>query len=608
MNLDTVSMISSKQREISDEPLLLVGGMSRSGTTLLATVFDSHPEISLGSELIPSDKSSPAEILQLFRAALTEANGEFGRVGSILRQRDKRQIGSFLNRCNRAGITSDEVVEVLEDLSQQLSSGISSYEDRLLLAYSMMRKRWLRDGTALFGFKLNNASISATAAAFPNARFVCLVRDPIDVTYSHEKQGFDRSASEIGKAWYRYAKSYREFANKHPDRAVVIRYEDLVRSPRRTLERAFAILPISLKPEIFDFHRSNAKIFESGHPNLAQIRANFSDRSIAIGHTKLQCEIKNSVLRQCGNLAKDMGYATRSLMIPGQDPAMFPHLATTDARRSYDLERTEVASHGRRLQRARKFLPAEYDALLQPYASHKSLRHCDYIRLADQGDDKILLIRHDVDHDIETACEIARWEFEKGFKATYCILHTAWYYGAIGDDGRHRHSRLLISGLQTLLELGHEVNFHNNLVATALQHGTDPIEMLEQELEFFDSLGIPVIGTSTHGDRLCRQLNFRNWEIFSECCDGRHGGPRTIEHKLDNGHVNRVSLGTCSMQKFGLEYEAYDIHRDIYHSDSGGRMRTKDSGRGRRMFGREEGRGEVVGVLTHPIWWNFDIT
>ena len=150
------------------------------------------------------------------------------------------------------------------------------------------------------------------------------------------------------------------------------------------------------------------------------------------------------------------------------------------------------------------------------------------------------------------------------------------------------------------------MNFHNNLVTLALLKGIDPVGLLKRELEFFRSNGVDIAGTSTHGDSLCRELNFRNWELFIECCDDRFGGPRTITWNGDNG-VQRVELGRVSMFDFNLEYEAYDIARDVYHTDSGGNMRTRYRTRGRRVFGRHDPeKGAVVGILAHPVWWNFD--
>ena len=258
-----------------------------------------------------------------------------------------------------------------------------------------------------------------------------------------------------------------------------------------------------------------------------------------------------------------------------------------------------------RINKRKIFNASGYDELLAPYRdSHENLRYSDFVRESEIGERKILLIRHDVDHDHLTAVRIAEWEAERGFKATYCLLHTAWYYGIL-ENGEYRHSTDLIECVKRLHALGHEINFHNNLVATALREGTDAVEMLRKELLFFRSLGIAVTGTSTHGDELCRDLNFRNWEIFSECCDDRFGGPRTISYD-NQGRVNTVELGAHSMFDFDLEYEGYDVKRDIYHTDSGGRPRTRYGARGRRPFGRkDESRGEIVGILTHPIWWDF---
>lgn len=592
---------------ISDDPLLFVAGISRSGTTLLVTVFDAHPQISLGAELIPASTAAPAVIKSALEAGLAEAHGDFSRVGRLLRNGEDCQIGLFLTRCHRAGVTAQEVIEALDETQEPLKGGVHTLHERMLLAWSIMRRRWQREGTALFGFKLNSSAIGETAAYFPNARFVGLVRDPLDVAYSQQKRGFDRSLEEIAQAWRGYTVKYESFVSQQPDRAILLRYEDLVRSPRRSLGRVFSILPVAIDPGVFQYYTSDATVLKGDHPNQKQLKSNFSDRSVLSGHRGLDDRSKALVMRTSGDVAERFGYGGAALTVNQPHQGLYRFLAKRDPRQIYDIDRKTTADNRKRVQGRSKFLPKDYAELLSPYmGSHTSLRLIDYARLEAQGDDKILLIRHDVDHDIDTAQQIAKWEAEHGLKATYCILHTAWYYGKLGADGRYCHSRLLVDGLKKILEYGHEINFHNNLAALALRTGLDPFVLLEQELEFYDSYGIPVVGSSTHGDALCRELDFRNWEIFKECCDdGRHGGARTVEYVGENGALNRIALGQRSMLEFGLEYEAYDIARDIYTTDSGGNIRTRSNTPGRRPFGREAGRGQTVGVLTHPIWWNF---
>lgn len=264
------------------------------------------------------------------------------------------------------------------------------------------------------------------------------------------------------------------------------------------------------------------------------------------------------------------------------------------------LDPTLLAQHRATHERRGLFDPVDYEFLLADFADHETLTLADYARLPEVGDRRILLIRHDVDHDLETAVRMAAWEAERGIRATYCLLHTAWYWGVF-DGRRYRRTRDLVEAGDRLLELGHEINFHNNLATLALRTGCEPGRVLEAELKFMRSLGWPVCGTATHGDRLCHQLNYGNFELFEHAVKSDRGGPRRLF--TDEG---AVALGQLRQEEFGLEYEAYDIHRDLYISDSGGRMRGQRDAPGRRAFGRDDrSRGSVAGILTHPIWWRF---
>jgi hypothetical protein len=269
------------------------------------------------------------------------------------------------------------------------------------------------------------------------------------------------------------------------------------------------------------------------------------------------------------------------------------------------LSAAEILNRNRDFNARRKFKQDAYADLLSPYIGNfENLTLIEYVRETEIGDRKILLIRHDIDHDYQTALKIAQWEYQHGLKTTYCVLHTAWYYGYF-EKGRILHTQNLVDLCKRLVDLGHEVNLHNNLVVTALTEDVSPADLLSQELDFFNSIGIRITGTASHGDKLCHQLNFRNWELFKECTDNRFGGPRVISFKHKR-KIREVMLSEMSMFDFGLEYEGYDILRDVYHTESRGRLRTHHNARGRRPFGRKDPtKGSVIGVLTHPEWWEF---
>jgi hypothetical protein len=225
---------------------------------------------------------------------------------------------------------------------------------------------------------------------------------------------------------------------------------------------------------------------------------------------------------------------------------------------------------------------------------------------ASSGPKSMLLVRHDIDSDIENAVELARWEHAHGIRTTYCVLHSAWYYGRHVDGQVTDRSENTVERLLEIQSLGHEINLHNNMVVVGLQSGRDPYDLLEEELDFLRSRGIDVRGTSTHGHPLCGRLGFFNFELFSECVYPANGGPRTIEH---DGH--RVTIGTRSMREFGLTYEGYDLPRDVYISDSGGNLKSVTDTRGRAGKLRKEMDPappfeHIVGILTHPEWWELE--
>jgi len=586
---------------ISADPLLFVGGISRSGTTLLTTVLDAHPGIAMGAELIPGQLPP--------RPRLAEILGGLADAPSPKRDPDApadvNAVRQFHAYCRRAGILPEELLAALQDDAWP-QAGTADLETRMRAAWLAMRQRWLREGTPHFGFKLNSAAIQPVAAMFPNSRFLCMVRDPRDVIESQIKRKFQRSFDEMARGWDLYAAGYRQFAMREPGRCRIVRYEDMVRSPRRTLFDALAAIGIEPHPDMLEYYKSDSSIHSSHHPNSARLRANFSTSSLGSGRRKLPADQVKAIERSCRAEIARLGYAGRSLCSPLRDiPGMPAAGKAPGAGADYRLPpfKAAVKQAEFKAKGKRKYAVDRYAEILAPYASHTRMTLAEYVRLEDQGDDKVLLVRHDIDHDIENAVRIAEWEHRNGLRTTYCILHTAWYYGKF--DGRgYRHSKLLLRCVDRILALGHEINFHNNLAVLSLQTGCDPYRVLESELAYFDRRGVPIVGTSTHGDGLCRSLNFRNWELFRECCDERFGGPRTVRH-TERGQARELRLGEVSMFDFGLEYEAYDIARDTYVTDSGGNLRVREQLRGRRDFGRTPGRGETVGMLTHPIWWKF---
>jgi hypothetical protein len=180
-----------------------------------------------------------------------------------------------------------------------------------------------------------------------------------------------------------------------------------------------------------------------------------------------------------------------------------------------------------------------------------------------------VVLRHDVDHNLDYAIRLAEWEAERGYRATYYVLPTAWYWW----------ERSTVPNLRRLVSLGHEVGIHNDSVAEAYRQGyIEPVdgsglpaghcekaaEILKAQIDQVRDLGIRVSGTSAHGSPLWREAGITNVFLWS---------------------------AGYTADDFGLEYaDAYHLHRKaLYLSDNRAQWPTL-----RREPGRE------THLLLHP--------
>lgn len=213
---------------------------------------------------------------------------------------------------------------------------------------------------------------------------------------------------------------------------------------------------------------------------------------------------------------------------------------------------------------------------------------------------KHLWIRHDVDHDLDKALTMARLESELGYYSTYFLLHTAPYWKN-GDT----------QAMKELVRLGHGIGIHNNALAEWVrnQDGPKPITMIRNaKMRIEDITGRPVFFTSAHGDKLCREKGFCNYDMW-------------FESPYPRGHFNYtedIMHDFSSIERIGL-MEAYFVRRDAYLTDTGYKWQGAindeippfekfDNPRGvnptiRQFNNMQSG---VMQLLVHPFWWEVE--
>jgi len=219
----------------------------------------------------------------------------------------------------------------------------------------------------------------------------------------------------------------------------------------------------------------------------------------------------------------------------------------------------------------------------------------------------VIALRHDVDHDIDLAMEMAFWEQEKGYRSTFFLLHTADYWNT---------PKILEKALQ-IQDFGHEIGLHVNMLSEWMRgHVDDVYEALKNILDPLRRSGLDISGVSPHGDPLCYEKQFINHWCFSElepndplhkeselnaegiaAEDERYSIAYPPDHRLTREDKSIFPLWSVSMEELGLSYDAMHTSYNGYYTDSGGTWnRSQDPLEVNLSQGRQQ-------ILIHPEHW-----
>ena len=215
-------------------PPFFIVGCGRSGTSLLRTMLDHHPDVCVPPEALC--------LIDLLRARTTRAD-RLRR--TMLADHEIRSWGVPLDESRYADCTTAaELIDRVHRLrAQQLGKANWGHKTPRFVRHTDLLR-----------------------AAFPHARFVHVVRDPRAVALSFMRSPVHRSnALYAARRWRRDAGAGLALTDTHPDRAIEVRYEDLVAEPRDTLVRTCAFLGIAFDERTLAYHRDAADEIAPSH-------------------------------------------------------------------------------------------------------------------------------------------------------------------------------------------------------------------------------------------------------------------------------------------------------------------------------------------------------
>ncbi len=243
-------------------PIFFIMGRPRSGTTLLSTLFDAHPNVK-----IPPEFPILLPLYQRFRKVTRwdrETILEF--VDFIYRH------NVFIHRTlenlkfDRETFTADLMKLGEQGTIQDFLKGVNAH------GFSVFPK----GETLLIGDKNPVYSIYTRRflKIFPDAKFICIVRDYRDNFVSMRKLvdlKLEAPVLTLQIARWRYvARLFLNCKKHYPDRFMVIRYEDLVTSQEKTVRSLCEFLSLPFDASVFEFYKKKEETDKAYNNPLVQ--------------------------------------------------------------------------------------------------------------------------------------------------------------------------------------------------------------------------------------------------------------------------------------------------------------------------------------------------
>lgn len=234
--------------------MFFILGRGRSGTTLLSAILDSHPAVSVAPEA-------------LFALMMSR---KYGRCRSW----DADLVDSFLDDLFRERRILSWNID-RKGLRREILSlgGSTGYADICRCVYAHYAGRAGKPADALLGDKNPHYCLAAgkLQRLFPEARFVHMVRDPRDNVLSFRRVRFDlNSPGGLARRWCTYNTAVMRAAAHGPDRFHLLRFEDLLLEPERTLHGICAFLGVDYLPAMLEDHARSPAIPDlPWHGNVA---------------------------------------------------------------------------------------------------------------------------------------------------------------------------------------------------------------------------------------------------------------------------------------------------------------------------------------------------
>lgn len=306
---------------------MFIVGVSRSGTTLMRRVLDSHSRIAIATENHFLGHLLPWEGARVY----------FRRVGDLRDDAAVRRLaaliysGEFQRRSRLREISPYWRWLVRSVPQQDLEARLLAAERSERGVFSVLMRIYAdRRGKAVMGEKTpaHLAWVETLLEWYPGARVVHMMRDPRAVYVSELRRRSEHAVGfpyrwlvrvsplmrlfvllEVAWAWATAVGRHRRLARRFPVAYRLVRFEDLVTEPERVIAELCGFLGVTMEPRMLR-QRVTSRGSLVGQPGFD---AEAADRwRGSIGRRE-----ERWLRRLLGRRLDEIGYAATALAVPG---------------------------------------------------------------------------------------------------------------------------------------------------------------------------------------------------------------------------------------------------------------------------------------------------
>lgn len=227
-------------------PVFFIIGRPRTGTTLLRSLFDAHPNVQIPWEC--------QFVLNLYP--------KYGKITHWTKEILTGYYTDLLEQWQFSAwnIDREKLQNDLYDLE-----GETTYVMICQTVYLNYISFYNKETITLLGDKNHGYTIytDRLKKLYPDAKFIYILRDYRDNYHSVTKVDFELPVvSLVVYKWKYFYKKALQAALKYPDSFYFIRYEDLATDPHLHFRKICEFLGIDYLPEVFDFYKMKEKADE----------------------------------------------------------------------------------------------------------------------------------------------------------------------------------------------------------------------------------------------------------------------------------------------------------------------------------------------------------